>query len=72
MQSAVDTTLVTKRGIKHRMLSVYKLWFVLSIITGLLGTVVIVILGLNESYLGPMMLTGDVSQNAMQIEAVTS
>ena len=54
------------------MLSAYKLWFVLSILTGLLGAAVVVVRGINESNLGPMMLTGDVSQTAMQIEAVTS
>ena len=72
MQSAVETDLGTKRGIKDRMLSAYKLWFVLSIVAGLLGVVVIVIRGINETNLGPMMLTGNVSQTAMQIEAVTS
>ncbi len=54
------------------MLSAYKLWFVLSILAGLLGAAVVVVRGINESNLGPMMLTGDVSQTAMRIEAVTS
>ena len=72
MVSNVATLSGTNRGIKDRMLSAYKLWFVLSILAGLLGAAVVVVRGINESNLGPMMLTGDVSQTAMQIEAVTS
>jgi len=72
MVSTVATLSDTNRGIKDRMLSAYKLWFVLSILVGLLGAAVVVVRGINESNLGPMMLTGDVSQTAMQIEAVTS
>ena len=55
-----DTTLNTKRGFKDRMLSAYKLWFVLSIVTGLLGAAIVVIRGINETNLGPMRLTDDV------------
>ncbi len=61
-----------KRGIKDKMMSAYKLWFALSILAAVLGTIIVVVRTVNESNLGPMMLAAAPSQTAMQIEAVTS
>lgn len=62
----------TNRGFKDRMLSAYKLWFTLSVLAAVLGTIIVIVRTVNESNLGPQMLAMAPSQTAMQIEAVTS
>ena len=54
------------------MLSAYKLWFTLSVLAAVIGTIIVIVRTINESSLGPQMLAGSPSQTAMQIEAITS
>lgn len=61
-----------KRGFKDKMLSAYKLWFALSVLAAVLGTIIVIVRTVNESNLGPMMLAMAPSQTALQIEAITS
>ncbi len=76
MSTDQGTLTLTHRGFKDRMLSGYKLWFILSLTAGLLGALVVIVRTVNETNLGPMMLAGgDMTaafQNALRVEAVTS
>lgn len=67
-----NAALSTNRGFKDRMLTAYKLWFILSIVAALMGTIVIIVRAFNEANLGPMMLAMAPTQTALTIEAVTS